>query len=58
MILNFSGKAKSSKQDLDAQEVAGMTQAQMIAILILILKKPIMESTKVKVTMVAEKESP
>ena len=55
MIINFSGKVKSSKRDLDAQEVE-VTQAQMIVILILFLKDPIMERTGVEVTMAAGKK--
>ena len=55
MILYFSEKVKSLKRDLDAQEVE-VTQAQVIVILILLLKDPVMERTGVEVTMAAGKE--
>jgi phosphoribosylformylglycinamidine (FGAM) synthase PurS component len=55
MILYFSEKVKSLKRDLDAQEVEA-TQAQVIVILILLLKDPVMERTEVEVTMAAGKE--
>ena len=55
MILYFSEKVKSLKRDLDAQEVEA-TQAQVIVILILLLKDPVMERTGVEITMAAGKE--
>ena len=55
MILYFSEKVKSLKRDLDAQEVE-VIQAQVIVILILLLKDPVMERTGVEITMAAGKE--
>ena len=55
MILYFPGKVKSLKRDLDAQEVE-VIQAQVIVILILLLKDPVMERTGVEITMAAGKE--